>query len=199
MDYSVAQATVWLSKILARNLRTVPHADTFGGGGVFNDSASGNDNALAYIPTGVSDPNVSPLSNQTAVADLAAWASSIGCAKDFAGSSISRNTCSNDWYYDMDLSFSQELPGPGRFFGRDDRIKLYATMDNFLNFLDNDWNVQRRRNFAGLQDVATTSGVDSQGRYIITGFNGAQSIADDNGINLSSSVWRLKVGVSYDF
>lgn len=176
-----------------------PYSLTFGGSGVFNDSASGSDNALAYIPTGVSDPNVSPLSNQTAVADLAAWASSIGCAKDFAGSSISRNTCSNDWYYDMDLSFSQELPGPGRFFGRDDRIKLYATMDNFLNFLDNDWNVQRRRNFAGLQDVATTSGVDSQGRYIITGFNGAQSIADDNGINLSSSVWRLKVGVSYDF
>ena len=35
VDYSVAQATVWLSKILARNLRTVPHADTFGGGGVF--------------------------------------------------------------------------------------------------------------------------------------------------------------------
>jgi flagellar biosynthesis protein FlhF len=35
VDYSVAQATVWLSKILARNLRSVPHADTFGGGGVF--------------------------------------------------------------------------------------------------------------------------------------------------------------------
>jgi outer membrane receptor for ferrienterochelin and colicin len=176
-----------------------PYSLTFGGGGVFNDSASGNDNALVYLPTGTNDPNVSPLSNQTAVADLAAWAATYGCAKDFVGSSVPRNTCSNDWYYDMDLSFSQEIPGPGRFFGRDDRIKLYATMDNFLNFLDNDWNIQRRRNFAGLQDVATTSGVDAQGRYIITGFNGAQSIADDNGINTSSSVWRLKVGISYDF
>ncbi len=176
-----------------------PYSLTFGGSGSYNDSVSGSDNTLAYLPTGVGDPNVSPSSNMTAVADLAAWAASYGCAKGYVGTSIPRNTCSNDWYYDMDLSFSQEIPGPGRFFGRDDKIKLYATVDNFLNLLDSDWNVQHRRNFAGLQDVATSSGVDSQGRYIITGFNGAQSIADDNGINISSSVWRLKVGISYDF
>ncbi|GGD86486.1 Oar protein [Tsuneonella deserti] len=176
-----------------------PYSLTFAGGGVFNDSVSGNDNALAYIPTGVDDANISPSSNMNAVRDLAAWAASYGCAKDFAGQTIARNTCSNDWYYDMDLSFSQEIPGPGRFFGREDKIKLYATMDNFLNFLDDDWNIQHRRNFAGLQDVASTSGVDAQGRYIITGFNGADSIAADNGINASSSIWRLKVGISYDF
>jgi hypothetical protein len=101
----------------------------------------------------------------------------------------------------MDLSFSQELPGPGRLFGRNDKIKLYATMDNFLNFLDKSWNVQHRRNFAGLQDIASlgSTGFDSQGRYIISGFNGVDSIADDNGINTSSSVWRLKIGVSYEF
>jgi hypothetical protein len=176
-----------------------PYSLTFGGGAVFNDSVSGNDNALVYLPTGTSDANISPSSNMDAVRDLAAWASTYGCAKGYLGTSIPRNTCSNDWYYDMDLSFSQEIPGPGRFFGRNDKIKLYATMDNFLNFLDDDWNIQHRRNFAGLQDVATTSGVDAQGRYIITGFNGAQSIADDNGINASSSIWRLKVGISYDF
>ena len=39
--------------------------------------------------------------------------------------------------------------------------------DNFLNLLDNGWNIQRRRNFAGLQDIASVSGVDAQGRYII--------------------------------
>ena len=67
--------------------------------------------------------------------------------------------------------------------------------------LDGDWNVQRRRNFSGLQDVASLSaaGVDAQGRYIITGFAGLPAIDDDNQINISSSVWRLKVGISYDF
>src|SRR3546814_2175199 len=79
------------------------------------------------------------------------------------------------------------------------KLKLYATMDNFLNFLDQDWNVQRRRNFVGLQDIATLEGIDDQGRYIIDGFNGIDAFNGDNQINTSSSAWRLKVGVSYEF
>ncbi len=190
-------ATSFALTFVARSGR--PYSLTFAGGGVFNDSASGNDNALVYIPTGAGDPNVSPLSNASAVDGLAAYAASLDCARDYIGRSIERNTCSNDWYYDLDLSLSQEIPGPGRLFGRDDRLRLYATMDNFLNFLDSDWNVQRRRNFSGLQDVASISGVDAEGRYIISGFNGVDQIADDNDVNVSSSVWRLKVGISYDF
>ena len=92
-----------------------------------------------------------------------------------------------------------------------DKIKVFAMFDNFLNFLDGDWNVHRRRQFAGLQSVASLAsgngGVDSAGRYVITGFNGPTmidgvSVPDfeaDNQINVSTSVWRLKVGVSYDF
>lgn len=176
-----------------------PYSLTFGGGGVFNDSVSGTENALVYLPTGSTDPNVSPTSNLTAVQQLADFANSLSCARGFIGQTIERNTCSNDWYYDLDLSLSQEIPGPGRFFGREDNIRLYATIDNFLNFLDGDWNVQRRRDFAGRQDIASLSGVDSQGRYIITGFNGQADFDADNQINISSSVWRLKVGVSYQF
>ncbi|HUQ13125.1 MAG TPA: hypothetical protein VM055_02505, partial [Novosphingobium sp.] len=97
------------------------------------------------------------------------------------------------------LSFSQELPGPGRLFGVEDKIKLFATMDNFLNFLDKSWNIQRRRNFFGVQDIASTSGVDAQGRYIITSAAGSDTYVTDNGINLSSSIWRAKIGISYDF
>lgn len=176
-----------------------PYSLTFSGGSVFNDSSSGSDNALVYLPTGPSDPNVSPLSDAGAVQALADWASSYDCASDYLGQSIPRNTCSGEWYYDMDVSFSQEIPGPGRFFGRDDSIKLFATMDNFLNFLDSDWNVQRRRDFSGLQNVVGIDGVDDQGRYIISDFRGADEIANDQFVNISSSVWRLKVGISYDF
>ena len=139
---------------------------------------------------------------------------SIKCAQKYRGRTIDRNTCTNDWYFDVDLSFSQEIPGPGRLFGKNDKIKLYATMDNFLNFLDNSWNVQRRRNFAGLQDIATAGrgaagsgagaiaavpAVDAQGRYVISNVNGLADYRNDNGVNISSSVWRLKVGVSYEF
>ncbi len=176
-----------------------PYSITFTGSGVFNDSSSGSDNALAYIPTGVNDPNVSPLSDSGAVADFASWAAAQDCVADYIGRSIERNTCDNDWYYDLDLSFSQEIPGPGRFFGRNDRLKLFASMDNFLNFLDSSWNIQRRRDYSGLQDVASSGGVDAQGRYIIQSFRGGDAIANDAFVNVSSSLWRLKIGVSYDF
>jgi outer membrane receptor for ferrienterochelin and colicin len=176
-----------------------PYSLTWSGGAIFGDSVSGNDNALLYVPTGIADPNLSPTSNPAAVQSLVDFVNGLDCAKKFAGQTIPRNTCSNDWYYDLDLSFSQELPGPGNLlFGRSDKIRLYATMDNFLNFIDDGSNVQRRRNFAGLQDVATVSGIDSAGRYIVAPFTGA-SFAADNQINFSSSVWRVKVGISYDF
>jgi outer membrane receptor for ferrienterochelin and colicin len=190
-------STRFAVSFIARSGR--PYSLTFTGSGLFNDPDSGSANSLIYLPTGISDPNISPTSNATAVQDLVAFASGLGCAKKYLGRTIARNTCSNDWYFDMDLSFSQEIPGPGRLFGRNDKIKLYATMDNFLNFLDNDWNVQRRRNFSGLQDIATASSIDAQGRYVISAFNGVADYKSDNGINVSSSVWRLKVGVSYEF
>ena len=201
-----------------------PYSLTFTGSGIFNDSASGADNALAYIPTGPNDPNVvflPTLSSAGAVlrtaqqnaADLDSFISSLPCADEARGRSIERNTCSNDWYYDMDLTLSQDIPGPGHFFGWDDKIKLFATVDNFLNLLDDSWNVQRRRDFGGRQDIATAGrsavvvsgttlaaavpGVDSQGRYVISGFT--NTFDTDNQINVSSSVWRLKVGISYDF
>jgi outer membrane receptor for ferrienterochelin and colicin len=176
-----------------------PYSLTFSGGSVFGDSVSGTDNALIYLPTGIDDPNIAPNSNMDAVRDLVAFANGLGCAKKYIGKSIPRNTCSNDWYFDVDLSLSQEIPGPGRLFGKKDKIKLYATMDNFLNFLDQDWNVQRRRDFAGRQDLATVSGVNAQGQYVFTNATGTTTFDDDNQINVSSSVWRLKVGVSYEF
>jgi len=108
------------------------------------------------------------------------------------GQTIRRNTCRNDWVYDLDLRFSQELPGPGRLFGVEDTIELFADFFNFLNFIDSGANVFRARN--GLVDVVDGD-IDNQGRYIIDGFNPD----DQNFIGFSSSVWRIQLGVRYRF
>jgi len=179
-----------------------PYSLTFTGNNVFNPTNGGlttNDAALLYIPSGASDPNVSPSSTAGVAQAVADFASGLKCARKYLGKSIPRNTCTNDWYNDVDLSFSQEIPGPGSFFGFHDKLKLFATMDNFLNFLDKDWNVQHRRNFFGVQDIAQVSGVDAQGRYIFSSASGIATFDSDNGINFSSSVWRAKIGISYDF
>jgi len=42
-------------------------------------------------------------------------------------------------------------------------------------------------------------GIDSEGRYVISEFLGEEAYDEDNFINVSSSVWRIKFGLSYDF
>jgi outer membrane receptor for ferrienterochelin and colicin len=171
-----------------------PYSLTFGGSGGFFDSASGFDNRLLYIPTGVSDPNLAPTSNAAAVASLMDYVDDLKCAREAKGRVIDRNTCLNDWYYDLDLNFSQEVPGP--FKG--DSLRFTVTVDNFLNMLDENWNTFRKRQFAGLVNVVSPpsgSPVDAQGRYIVNSF----SPDDTNDLVTSASLWRLKFGVSYRF
>jgi outer membrane receptor for ferrienterochelin and colicin len=170
-----------------------PYSLTFGGSGAFYDSASGFDNALLYIPTGANDPNLSPSSTASAVTSFLSYIDTLDCAKEARGRTIERNTCEQDWYYDLDLSFSQELPGPLP----GDSIKLTVLFDNFLNFVDKDWNVLRKRDFSALVNVVGTPSnpVDAQGRYIINSF----APDDRNDITTSASLWRLKFGVSYQF
>ena len=159
---------------------------------MFNDSSSGNDNALLYVPTGVDDPNLSPLSDPAAVQDLIAYVEESGCGYT-PGASIARNTCRNPWHFDLDLRISQELPFLGRLTGIvDDRIELFADFDNFLNFIDSDANRLRFR--PGLVDVVDGD-YDEQGRYVIDGFNPD----DDQTVSISSSAWKIQVGVRYEF
>jgi opacity protein-like surface antigen len=170
----------------------LPYSLTFDGSGVFNDSASGSDNALLYVPTGVNDPNLSPSSDAGAVQSLIDYVAASGC--DYTpGASIERNTCNNDWHFDMDLRFSQELPFIGKLTGiAQDKVTLFADFQNFLNLLDEDWNVLRRRpEFVDVVDA----GVDSQGRYIITGF----APDDQNFIAPGPSAWRIQIGARYEF
>ncbi len=126
----------------------LPYSLTFDGGAVFNDSASGTDNALLYIPTGVGDPNVSPSSDPAAVAALVNYLanSAVGEECSFTpGTSIARNTCNNDWALDLDLRLSQELPFIGSLTGiKEDRLEIFADFANFLNLLDSGWNLLAR-------------------------------------------------------
>lgn len=215
--------------VLFRAQQGTPFSLTFDGGGLFADSSSGDDNALLYIPTGVDDPNLSDFTGMgfsaTQIAELQAAqdsavtslldylaTSEVGEACDFElGQSIARNTCRNDWHYDLDLRFSQELPFIGSLTGiADDRIELFVDFENFLNLLDSGANIRRTRSqFVDLVDGGINiddpdsadpddrliTGVDPLGRYTLDGF----SPDDDNDISISSSAWRIQLGVRYEF
>lgn len=188
-----------------------PYSLAFDGGGVFNDSSSGSDNALLYVPTGPNDPNLSPLSDDGAVSDLLNFLNNTDEQCEFTpGQTISRNSCKNDWYFDLDMRISQELPFLGSLTGVvNDRIELFADFDNFLNLIDDSANVFRRR--GGFQQTLDLAGVDvdDEGRYIIQSFNQNYMPTDNdpdtpdygssNTVSTSSSVWRIQVGVRYEF
>ena len=189
-----------------------PYSLNFSGSGLFNANQSSSTNGnLVYIPTGIDDPNIAPTSNMAAVQALHDFAAGKDCAKKYIGRSIPRNTCTNDWYKDLDLRFSQELPGPARLMGRpggiNDKITAYLMVDNFLNLLNKGWNVQRRRDFGGRQEIAGVSGVNAAGQYIISNATplvvnpatGLRPYDTANFINVSSSIWKLKLGISYEF
>ncbi len=180
-----------------------PYSATFDNGGIFNDSASGSDNALLYVPTGPGDPNVVYTNTlagtrviQTAAEAESGFNSYIDankCIAKFRGQTLPRNSCRSESFYDLDLRFSQEIPGPGRFFGVEDKIKLYADFDNFLNLIDSGANVFRRQEYTTA--IINAQRPDGQGRYVLNGF-----FPDDlNRIQTSSSLWRIQVGVSYAF
>ena len=174
-----------------------PYSLTFDGGGNFIDSASGSDNNLLYIPTGMSDPNVSPLSDPDAVNSLLSYVGALGCADGYSGMTIAKNTCTEDWVYDLDLRISQEIPGFMQFFGGNDRFEVFADIDNVLNLIDSEWNTFRTiGSFGDGQLVDIVDGdYDDQGRYIITGFNPD----DDPSISINSSAWRIQIGARYEF
>ncbi|HSG34882.1 MAG TPA: hypothetical protein VLA37_10130, partial [Sphingomonadaceae bacterium] len=174
-----------------------PYTLTFDGSGAFIDSAAGSDNNPLYIPSGLNDPNVSPMSDPDAVADLLDYVAGLECAEGYSGRTIDSNTCTEDWVYDLDLRISQEIPGFMQFFGGNDRFELFADIDNVLNLLDSSWNTFRTIGQFGdgqLVDLVDGS-FDSQGRYIITGFN-----PDDSpSVSVSSSVWKIQLGARYKF
>ena len=64
--------------------------------------------------------------------------------------------------------------------------------DNFLNFIDGSANrLKFQPEFTDLVD----GGVDNQGRYVIRGFN-----PDDRQfVAISSSAWKIQLGVRYEF
>ena len=175
----------------------------------FRDSGSAEENILAYIPTGINDPNLSPdsdfgdvqtfldaINNGFVLNDITGETVNFDC--DFTpGQTIERNTCRNDWFFDMDIRLSQELPFLGKLTGLvDDRIEVFADFSNFLNLLDSGWNVRRSLGDFDGRVALLTGSFDTEGRYVLEDFRAFEA---EPFTAINNSIWRIQLGARYEF
>ncbi len=147
---------------------------------------------LAYIPTGTSDPFISPSSNAAAVSALDAYISSNDRLSDYRGQIAARNIANDDWVSRVDFKISQSIPG----FGEGHSAEAFVIVQNLGNLLSPDWGIVREHGFPALASLYTVSGLDAQGRYIISS---AQTNPDADTINIDASLWQVRIGARYSF
>lgn len=148
--------------------------------------------SLAYIPTGVSDPFISPTSNAAAVSALNAYIEGNDVLSDYRGKIAPRNVANDDWVTRFDLRFSQAIPG----ISEGHSAEGFVLIQNLGNLLNDSWGVVREHGFPATAPLYTVSGVDAQNRYIISS---AQTNPDADTINVDGSLWQVRFGARYDF
>jgi outer membrane receptor for ferrienterochelin and colicin len=196
-NYELDWAENWETKLslFGSSNSGAPYSYTIGSATFGNTSAfepfSGT-RQLAYIPTSAADPVFSPTSNAAALQQLDAFISSHEDLGDYRGRIIPRNTNQDDWYTKFDLKLSQNFPG---FMGSDS-FQGFVVVENLGNLLNDSWGVQREHGFPGNAVLYGISGLDAQGRPIVSSFNPG---VDNDSIVVNASLWNVRVGVKYSF
>ncbi|MEX1251746.1 MAG: carboxypeptidase regulatory-like domain-containing protein [Hyphomonas sp.] len=143
-----------------------PYSYTIGSTNAFT---VGNNSArnLAYIPDGISDPVIAPSSNAAAVQSLVNFINSNSDLSEMRGSIADRNSQTDPWRSRFDIRLAQEFPG----LRADDRTEAFVVIRNVGNLLNDDWGVLEEHGFPGNAQLYGISGLDAQGRLVITSFS----------------------------
>ena len=166
-----------------------------GGDNLFGDSDDSERRSLLYVPTGMGDPlvDLSALSVMQ-VNELFNFFESSGL-NEYAGGIAPRNAFQSDSWGKIDLRFEQQLPGL-----RDgDRLRFIIDIDNFTNFLDDDWGVYREITFGGNGHSVpiVESSINGAGtQFVFTDTN--VGAANQTRI-FGASVWEVNFALRYEF
>ena len=159
---------------------------------VFGTAGSAN-RYLLYVPL-VNDPLVAntTAADTATLASLNAFIDANGLDK-YRGKILPKNTQQAPNWFKIDLHVDQEIPLP---FGA--KFKLFADMENVLNFIDKDWGSLRQVAFPYLAPVvnvacvATSTNPCAQYRY-----SNFSNPAVDN--QSRYSLWGLRIGAKVEF
>lgn len=170
-----------------------PFSYTFGGSSsVFGDPRQGSrQRQLFYVPTDASDVN---LAGGLTWEALDAFIESSGLDK-YRGQIAPRNAFTSPWYTVADLRLSQELPA----FFRSAKGIVSLDIENLANLINDDWGRLSQVSFPYVSPVVQVNDI-TDGRYTyapISGQTGPRTVV--NSISALPSVWRIQLGVKFQF
>ncbi len=169
-----------------------PYSVTFDGydDAFANDRSDGGYDA-AYIPTGLSDPNV--VFASTAVAEtVMAHVNGSGLAS-YKGQIVPRNAFNSPWIRSLDMRITQDIQ-----VMEGHKVILYLDITNLLNLIDDDKGIVREYSNRSRQIILDEDNpYDSQGRYNIIGVDPDDGLFVYNQDGQSSYQWNL--GFKYQF
>jgi hypothetical protein len=129
----------------------------------FGNDANGDGyvNDLVYIPR-PGEVSFRPGTSQALIDQFYAYIQNNDYLKKHQGEIANRNGDRAGWINQIDLSFSQEIPGI--FKGNKGVVRL--DVYNFTNLLNKHWGIEKRQPFPGGRALADFYGVDANGHYI---------------------------------
>jgi Carboxypeptidase regulatory-like domain len=175
------------------SLTFADNVNTGGRGNLFGVLGQ-NNRFLLYVPN-VSSQTADALVSYDSAATFTAFQTFVQNNKLKQGAVVKKNSERSPSFFKIDLHVDQEIP---TFVGSS-RIKLFADMENVLNFINKDWGSLRQVAFPSLATIvnvgcatAIVAGNCSQYRY--SNFQNPQIINQTR-----ISLWTLRVGAKFEF
>ena len=137
-----------------------PFSYTFGND-FNNDGLTFND--LFYVPSGPNDPLIGFAggTSQAQIDDFFAYIGSQDGLSKYAGSAVPRNSGASDWVNRLDLRIAQEFDLRG-----DLKLELWASVQNVLNLINDEWGQTREIPFSFTLQVADAEWDQASGLII---------------------------------
>ena len=173
-----------------------PYSWTFGDssfgqsvGKIFGEDTnfSSKYNELFYVPKG---DGSDVILNNIDQATFDKWLKDTGLDK-YRGQIVPRNAFTSPWYKRVDMRLAQDLPNP--FHGQ--RLRAMIDIQNLGNLIDHNWGRSQLAPFPYAMP-AVDVGIDQPtGKYVYSNLRPANPFVTD----VLASVWRIGVGLMYDF
>ena len=203
-----------------------PFSYTFGAGtSVFGDPRQASrQRALFYVPAGPTDviyqalctsadvgpdplnPVVAGCTSTAVYTSLNAAAAAFGVATEdfieseglgrYRGKIVPRNSGRSPWVTTVDMRLAQEIP-----VWRKARGVVSLDIENIANLVNNDWGQISQVSFIYVSPVLDVGGIDAAtNRYIYRPRAGSTGpTAPINSLTALNSVWRIQLGLRFEF